>query len=274
MSKEATVKNSTQRKRSKFRGRSTAFKNFSLNLIKTKLLLNVGLSGISTKVNEIEEVIGKLGDTKIARGRVPKNYEPSFEAKKTDKDNFELTMDVRTAALLRRALEFGRAEHTALRFHLYSILAVAIWGAYETYLITLLEELYRKRPEILKSQEMVTYKEVVDRSGDPLEMIIEKQIEKVGHFTHKEMLKYLSDKINFNFTASKQKTLSDYYLIRNIIAHNSGIVQSNVHSHLPSSLLIKNKQIRITKTFLRGMLKAMESSVQDIEKHISKKFFA
>lgn len=258
-----------------FHGRSSAYRNFSDNMWKTKLLLDVGLSGLTEKLKELDTLLEKVKDAKGTPGPMPRNYEPLIERKELrDKGKVEISMDMRSAWIIRRTLEKSRAKHTALRFHFYSILTVSIWGAFETYLVTLFEELYKRKPEILKSEESLTFRDALDYRENIVELLIEKQLDKIGHLNLKEMLKYLNDKINFNFSVAKQQSLSDYYLIRNIIAHNSGIVQSSIHAKLPNSIVVKGGQLQITKAFLEGMLKNMESNVRDIEKFISAKFYS
>jgi hypothetical protein len=257
-----------------FYGRTNAYRNFSDEIWKTRKLLEYGLSGITGNIKELDALIEKLRVAKGTRGRIPKDYKPDIKAVKTNEnEEMQISLDSRTAFMARKMLETSRGHDSALRFHFYAILAVSIWGAFETYLVMLFEELYETRPELLKSEESVTYKDAIDHRDNILGLIIERQLDKIGHFTLREMLKHLNNKINFNFSEAKQTTLSNFYLIRNIIAHNSGIVQGSIVAKLPQTILVKDKRIQITKAYLEGMLKTTEKNVRDIEKYVSAKFF-
>lgn len=267
----ARIKRPSLRKKI-FRGRSLAYRDFLINLLKSENLIKMGLSGIDVEVKKIDGLLKKFQINKRKIGRAQKDYEPFVKKLCRIKGSLRFQLDLRTALFIRKCLESKQKRQCALRFDLYSILAVAIWGAFETYFIMLFEELYRRKPELLKSGELVTYEEAIAHCNDVVSYLTQKQIERMGHFTPKEMLKYVADRVNFCFSDSKEKRLYELYLIRNIIAHNMGIVQASFRDKLPPSVTVKGNRLRITKVFLDSMLDIIKKCGRDVEKHMMKKF--
>lgn len=126
-------------------GPTLAHGRFKLTLHRTGELLKIGLTGLSSEIEKVDDALKMLPEMKGIPGPRPKDWEPHIEGKKTPDGDFYLTMDPRTAHLLRFHMKEARKEHRTLRFHLYSVLAVYVWGAFETYLTMLFEELFTKR---------------------------------------------------------------------------------------------------------------------------------
>jgi hypothetical protein len=228
---------------------------------------------LAEKGRPLAEVFAKVATLKGPRGPRPKNYKPQVTTKRLTDDEFELTMDMRSGQLLRQALQLSLGRHKALRFHFYSILVVYLWGTYETYLSMLFEELYRKRPELLISNETLTYRDAVEKRDDLISLLVEKQLERIGRFTLTESLKYLQDRINFQLKHTAQKDLADFYLVRNIIAHSTGILRPAQTKSLPRDTSADKGELRVTKTFLVRMLERLDRVVRAIEKHVGSKFY-
>jgi len=251
---------------------TTAFSQFKANLHRTSQLLEAGLVGVNQKTDEVDKLIGKLGDVKGVRGPIPKDYEPQVERVKIDGDLITLKFDDRAAHMLRKSLEHAKAFHRDLRYHLYEILTVAIWGAFETYATMLFAELFIARPQLLKSKQVLTYAEVVDSQSDPLAYLTEKELEHIGHFSFTELCDYIGKRINFTFGRSRKRTLAARYLVRNIVAHNSGVVRTGLVDQLPPGVKVSGARIRITKVFLRDMIRRIESATTMLEQHAQSKF--
>ena len=125
-----------------------------------------------------QRIFQKFSRIKAKPGPRPKNHEPDIKVRKTEDGNIELRMDARTAAAVKTVVEHTRAQRLPLRFHFYAIVAVSMWATFETYLAMLLEELYRKKPELLKSQEVVTTADVIDSRNSVLDFLIERQLDR------------------------------------------------------------------------------------------------
>ena len=146
---------STRRIRA-YKGKTKAYRRFDDSLWRSSRMLEASVLGLDEKQKSFGDIVAKFDSVKQIPGPFPKNYEPSVSASKLDDGNINVTFDERSAALMKRSLLLVRSKHRYLKFHLYSILAVSIWGAFETYVVMLLEELFQKRPEMLKSAETVT----------------------------------------------------------------------------------------------------------------------
>ena len=107
----------------------------------------------------------------------------------------------------------------------------------------------------------------------PRNLHIERHLDKIGHFNPKELFKYLEDRLNFSFSKLQQEQLMEMYLVRNIIAHNTGIARREIRQKLPKSLVVDDDEIRVTKAYLYRMIKTVQKSVTEIEKHIIRKFY-
>lgn len=257
-----------------FRGHTLAYRNFRENIRKTRQLLEVGLSGIAGRIDELNEFIEKIDRAKVITGPPPREDDPRLREYVPDKEHEIVIFGQETVDKIKQGIEILRRENSTLRFHLYAILTVAIWGAFETYLFMLFEELYKRRPEMLKStDDTLTFEEAIEHRDDIVNFVIERQLDKIGHFRLPEMLKHLRSKIKLDFSPQRQKQLAELYLVRNIVAHNMGIVQKSSLSKIPSSIKVTNGQIRVTKAFLEDMLVIVHKSGIDIEKHISGKFY-
>jgi hypothetical protein len=198
------------RKRQAHIGSTRAYKRFRKNTWRIRELLNMGLLGLSGKQESVDVLVDKFAGVKGIRGPRPKGFEPNVVvSRKKEGIAFpvEIQMDPRSALLLKKAVASFRTEQNKVRYHLYSILAVSVWGAFETYLTMLFEELFHKQPALLKSNETLTFEDAVNRRSDILEHLIDRNLDKIGHFTLKENIKYLKDKLNLSFSNARRSRL-------------------------------------------------------------------
>jgi hypothetical protein len=262
------------RRRRPYRGKTKAFRRFHDSLYRTSDLLEASEIGLGEKTKEFAPILEKLKAVPSLRGPAPKNYSPHIKSTKGDGDNINMELDGRSALLIKKAIRFAQVKHKALRFHLYSVLAVSLWGAFETYVVMMLEELFRLRPELLKSSEQITQAEAIDNKDSLVQFIAEKQLERVGHMVLSELLDYLKKRLGVSVSDSTAKQLREYYLIRNIIAHNTGLPRPKHLDALPDNLSVVNGEIRVTKSYLQSMVTRLEGSVAAVEKQVAAKFFS
>lgn len=255
-------------------GVTLAYRRFSMTTWKTESLLDLGVVGINEKVDgTYTDLLGKLEDVKGVPGPKPKSYEPQFETKKSKDGNIELTMDARSANFIKNAIEADRKRHDDLRFFLYSNIFVSVWGAFETYSQMLFEEILSSKPEMLKSNEVITLNDVVSNRSSIVEMLVEKQVETIGHFKIDDLLKYYKKKVNYSPTPLQTRKIRDYYFVRNVIAHKSGILRESQRGKLPSGVKVSSDEIQLSEAFLKRAIKDIEKIVKDIELVIEDKFF-
>lgn len=218
-------------------------------------------------------MLDKFKDIKGKPGKQPKSYKPEFKVEKIeDSTNINLTFDERTGFTLKKVIEYGIANTEELHNHLFSIYLVYVWGAFETYLVMMFEELFQRKVNMLKSNETITYNELVDNKEDIISFLIDKELEKIGHFSLEKYLDYLDKKINFKVTKEEKNKLEVIYLLRNIIAHNTGTVPNRFISKIPKVLKVKNSELFVSKKYLETETKTIKNLVDKIENHIKKKF--
>lgn len=257
----------------KFQGRTLAYGRYRVSATTTELLLQGGLSGLGGEIEKMDGLLIKLGSLRGVPGPKPKEYAPAIEVKAISTGGVEINMDIRSGVLSRKIIRKSRNYHRSLRFHFYAILTVSIWASFETYLTMLFEELYTIRPQLLKSSEAITFRDVLEHEENLRSFLIQQQLEKLGHFTLTELLKYLNDRINFSIDTKNKATLDSYYLIRNIIAHRTGIVRPDQVDILPENISVRNNELYLTKQFLKQMTYSINTIVTKIEKHVVQKFY-
>ncbi|MCF6260714.1 MAG: hypothetical protein L3J98_11245 [Gammaproteobacteria bacterium] len=255
-------------------GKTLAYKRFNIALWKTESLLELGVVGINDKVEEgYTDLLEKFVDVKGIPGPKPKKHEPKIESKKTEDGKIELSLDARTAQFLKNLLEEDKKRHDELRFFLYSNIFISVWGALETYSQMLFEELLSKKPEMLKSNEVMLIKDVVSNRASIIEYLVERQVEAIGHFSVDELISYYKKKVNYSASAAQSKKMKDYYFVRNVIAHKSGIIRESQRSKLPAGVKVIKDEIQISEVFLRRTIKDMKNFVKNIEMTIEEKFY-
>lgn len=250
---------------------TTAYNRFKILIDRTNKLIEAGNIGIEKEIGKHQWIIEKFGEIKAPKGRKPKNYKPEISGERLDNENMSLTMDNHSAFLLKTTMMNVYGEAQDLNSHLNSIMTVYIWASFETYLYMLFKELFNKRPEMLKTGTSISYKEVIENKNRIFELIVEKELESIGHFSLDEYLKYLEKKLNLSFDKPIQDKLKQFYIIRNIVAHNTGIISPRLKTSIPKSIKIKNDEILVSKKYLENSSQFIGSIVNKIEKHVDKK---
>ena len=152
---------------------TNAHRRFNILIDRTEKLIELGGIGIDQDVKKAQEILDKFKDIKGKPGRQPKNYEPELKVEKIKgSKNINLTFDDRTGFTLKKAIEFGVAYTEELHNHRFSIYLVYVWGAFETYLVMMFEELFNKKTNMLKSNETITYNDLVDNKEDIISFLI------------------------------------------------------------------------------------------------------
>ncbi len=270
------MKKTPKKNYTKYEGRTKAYRRFMQHFWRTEQLLDAGNTGLEETRKPIESILEKFNDAKAPRGKIHKNYKPTIErieSDKKEKDTISLSMDRRSASMVRKVILWQLEAHKNLNYHYHAILAVSIWGFYETYLSMLFEELFSKQPRMLKTNESISYSDAFVHKDNIVKYLSEKSLEKIGHFNLTESLSYLRDKINFKYSKQREKNLHKIYLIRNIVAHNSGILRPGQKKEIPQGIAIKESELRISRTYLKRIHSIIKASVTILEKHVAGKFY-
>lgn len=261
--------------RKPFHGQSKAYKNFTNDLWKVRQLIQFGVVGIDKELEEkIQPLLDKFSDVKGVRGKHPKGHKPQI--KKTAETDGELTLEIdgRSAALIKKAMESYYKRHHELRYFFYANLAVTLWASFETYTALLFEQLFRHRPEMLKSSEQISVQDAIENSSDILEFLIERQAENIGHLKLKDVVDFYRKKTGIEISAARMKRLELYYLVRNLVAHKNGILRPRQKLKASKDLRIVGDQVRVSRTFLLRMASLIESTVKQIEGNVCEKYFS
>ena len=252
---------------------TAAYHRFRILMSRTDKLIQLGGIGIDQKKEQLDEILFKFRNVKGKPGKIPSNFKPEISVTNDDNDDtVDLTVDERTAYIMKQSLEKGLSTTEELHNHLYSIYLVYMWGAFETYLVMMFEELFKKKPEMLKSNETISYSEIIENKTNVLRFVIDNELDKIGHFSLDKHIEYLSKKINFKIKEVDKSKLNQTYLLRNIIAHNTGIVPNRMKSKIPKSLKVKNSELFISKKYLESEMKTVKKTVSEIERHVQLKF--
>lgn len=182
-------------------------------------------------------------------------------------------MDLHTAHLLKKSVTISIAKQQELRFQFYSILVVYVWSLFETYIGMVLEELYGKCPALLRSSQTLSYEQALDHLHDLPEFLIAQQLAVLGNYNLKDTLRYLSTRLNLAFTPAAEASLAEYYLFRNIVAHDSGLLRPGQSVPRVAGVSVSQGEIQFTKMYLLGMLNGISRAVRQAEQHIGRKFY-
>ncbi|QHT59877.1 hypothetical protein GXP70_07885 [Paenibacillus lycopersici] len=252
----------------RYAGGSQSYIKFQISFYRSNLLKSVAIASIETEIEKLEGIVSKLSEAKDSNGtsdsKESKNKNEKLVAVELNEDQFEFLSGV---------MNFTHKEHVILDTYLYSVLVVFLWGAFETYITSVFNELFHLKPSMLKSNETLRYEEVIDNLNDPLKLIMNKELNKIGHFKLKEYIEYLKNKINVKFEDELESTLSEIYLIRNIIAHNTGKVRDDFVKLLPKEIKTIDNEIIVTTEYFEKAKDTISNSVEIIEKMVRDSFF-
>ena len=137
----------------------------------------------------------------------------------------------------------------------------------------LFEELFVKRPQLLSSNETITLQEAIEHRGEVVEYLASRQLERFGRLSFGETTKYLKERLNYSMSATSERQLSAYYVVRNIVAHNTGRLRSGQAKALPTGISAADDELRVTKAGLVRMLDSIAKTSRSIERHVEHKFF-
>jgi hypothetical protein len=262
------------KRKADYAGVTRAYSRFKEHYWRTEQLLSAGIAGLDEIRKPIENLLSQFEGATPPKGRRSKKYEPEIETKRTDDGVLRIvSMDMRSASFIKKAILHNLDQHKDLHYHYFSILAVSIWGSYETYIYMLFKELFRKQPRMLKTNENLSYKDALENKDKIEQYLSDKTLLKIGLFSLNESLIFLHEKFNFKFSSRRESNLHRIYLIRNIIAHNSGVLRSGQERDIPKEVSIKNGEIRISKTYLKRMHSTIRTSIELLEHHVENKFF-
>jgi len=249
-----------------------AYSRYQNTSNKTHRLLNLTLEGLNSVQQSHDDLLTKFYNAEFNESE--NEDEDEFNIEKIGDDNYLVRMSEEQYNLLTASLEHSKKENSILDKYIYSILVVFIWGAFETYLNQAFSEIFRVQPSILKSKNILfSSSDIIDNIEDPLEVIINKELNKMGHFKINDWVKYLKSNINYDFEESEIEKLNGIYLVRNIVAHNTGIVRIEQLDKVPNELTIEDSELVVSEEYLNDSITTIDNAVTSIEKLIRDKFY-
>lgn len=144
---------------------------------------------------------------------------------------------------------------------------------FETYLSDLLYEIYLAKPETLKSEEMVTVKEVLDCSDiqEFINYFARKKLNKLKRGSVKAFIEENKQIEKLNAVSiSEQKEVEKILQIRHLYAHNNGLADEKFIKYFPSYKL--NDPHEMTLDMMLDHLDYLVNIVQNIDTAAIKKF--
>ncbi|PFY54898.1 hypothetical protein COL52_26680 [Bacillus toyonensis] len=250
-----------------------AFMRYKTSSDRVEKLLYVSITGLNKYIEQHDELLEKFQRAEVDPDELLGEDEESM-FKPNGKGGYALRVNQKELDILSEAMEFSKKEHKILDKYIYSILVVFVWGSFETYLNQAFSEIYRIQPQILKNEiSIYSSMDILNNLDDPLELLINKELNKVGHFKLNDWEKYLKKNINFNFDENVSEKLSGIYLIRNIVAHNTGVVRVDQRDQVPKELEVIEDEIVVSDTYLIDSIRMINNAVSEIEIVLRNKFF-
>ena len=272
--KNPEAQQSKHQRRVVFRGLTRAYRRFNVVVFRTEGLLKAAELGVSQEVKYRASLLDRFKDFALPRGRTPRDYKPQIHVgDKAADGTIELRMDGRSAGFMKSVVTSSLKEGRELRFHFCAVLFVYTWAAFETYITMLLEELYRRRPELLKSKESLTYEDAITHRDSLVDLLIQKQLIRLGRLSFGDNLKYLRARLGVMLSERQQERLRRYYVLRNVVAHNTGLVAPPLTRSLPARVRVQAGEVRIGRSFLRSMLRHTRHAARTIERQVMRKFY-
>ncbi|MFB0845746.1 hypothetical protein [Paenibacillus oleatilyticus] len=253
---------------------SQAFIRFNVSFRRTKLLKDIALAELTNRIDQITGLLRKISNAEeIASTDEASDYGNEVIIDETGNQLTRVTLTENELNFLHDTMDFSHKEHVILDTYLYSVLIVFIWGAFETYNSSLFKELFTIKPEMLKSNETVKYDELLSNLDNPIKLLIGKELAKIGHFKLKELLNYLDSKLNVKMDNSIVEKLHEIYLVRNIIAHNTGFVRDEFLQSIPTNIKTIDNEIIVTEEYFEEAIVHIRDAVELIEAKVKKSFF-
>ena len=257
-----------------FQGVTKAYRRFITVAHRTERLLNVSDLGVREDSKRFTSLLDQLKDAPSLRGQRRTDDVPEvYGSSRTADGKITIKMNDVGAAIIKSAATSYMREGKEVPFHFRAVLLVYVWAAFATYITMLLGELFQRRPELLKSENSLTYKEAVSHRESLIGFLAEQQLIRVGKMGLDETLKYLRDRVGLAVDEKQRERLRRFYLLRNVVAHNTGLVSPSLRRSLPAGIRVQSGEVRISRPVLRSMLRYTKHAARTIERQVIRKFY-
>jgi hypothetical protein len=238
---------------------SRSYRLFRHTLSQLENLLNFAADGLVQNQGRVDSIVEKL---ERADAGLPSP--PSDNNEKV----FTFTLSKHELEVIKSAVAVAKENEGRLSFYLHSVLMIALWSSFESYLQSIIGEVFRHNNSELASDKQVSVREVVLRGADIVDYLIDKEVDDFGHLSLKDMIKYTKSRLKFNFEAEEFTLITDLYFLRNVAAHNSGYIRASQRPLLPKGINIYNDQIEISITYLTSAFLGMVALVKRTDSYL------
>lgn len=170
------------------------------------------------------------------------------------------------------AIATANQQQDRLPFYLHSVLLIALWSAFESYLQSILGQIYLQNNSELASDKLVSIRELVEHSGTVTDFLIEKELDAFGHLSLDKMINYIKGRLKYDFSGPELALLKELYLLRNIAAHNSGFIRPSQQSLLPTLIKVHQNQIEIPEKYLKEAIQKTTAIVKRMDTYMVRKW--
>lgn len=154
---------------------------------------------------------------------------------------------------------------------------VALTAAFEGYIKDFLEEVFRFRPECMKSiGTTLSDEELVDSlgTGNTLQVLEEQKVRNLMSKTPKEWFKFMDKRLGITINKGLE-SIDQLFLIRNCIVHNNGRASKELHRAYPLKRYTPGKRLSVTeqefKRFANATIDVSAEMWRNYENRIQKK---
>lgn len=164
----------------------------------------------------------------------------------------------------------------AMLQQLYQMMLSRAADNYLTYLADILALIFRKRPETLRSGEMVKLDIVLQHKAmeDLIAVLAERRVVQLSYQGMRELSKYLEEKLGFPLFKKAQQLQRAFQIVelRNLIVHNRGVVNRTFLSKVEGFSAGLGKTLVFDLDTVLSAVHFLGRSVADIDLRAGKKF--
>lgn len=143
------------------------------------------------------------------------------------------------------------------------------------YLAELLREIFRTRPEILRSgdQERLDFILQYESMEELTEALAERKVQRLAFLGIAQLNEFFSDRLGLTFGSEEgQKVISEAVEIRNLIVHNRGVISALFKKRLPTYPLNVGERVNLSYQVFRTYSNSLQEAVRDLDAAAAKKF--
>lgn len=143
------------------------------------------------------------------------------------------------------------------------------------YLSELLREIFRSKPEILRSgdQERLDFVLQFETMEEFIEALVERKVERLAFLGIRDLNEFFKERLGFALGSKEQlQNIHEAVEIRNIIVHNRGVISPTFKRRLPSFKGCVGEPVNVDYEMSKRYCHSLEEIVRDLDRVASLKF--